>query len=109
MASIKCVACNKSHSTVNEVKLCHMQKNVFVDESRTMAPNAKVQKKALAPVAKSYKVETFTSKQEAEEFVKSTPNSQLTGTVKVKSVNTWIEDTQSYQMVTTKTYTVIVK
>ena len=100
MATITCGSCKESHPTVNEVKLCFKRNNNFLPENKT---------KTQAPVAKSYKVETFTSKQEAEEFIKSTPNSQLTGTVKVKSVNTWIEDTQSYQMVTTKTYTVIVK
>ncbi len=107
MATIICGSCKKSHSTVNEVKLCFTQNNNFIAET-PKAP-AKVVKKAATPVVKNYKVVTFNNKDEAEMFVENTPNSRLDGTVKVKSTSIWNEDTQSYQTVTTKTYTVIVK
>jgi hypothetical protein len=118
MAKISCGSCKKSHSTVNEVKLCFTQNNNFVAEetitapavkvNKTKAPAAKVVKKAATPVAKSYKVETFTNKEDAEKFIKNNPNSKLNDTVKVSRVNTWNKDTESYQMVVTKTYTVVV-
>lgn len=97
MATITCGSCNKSHSTVNEVKLCFTQNNNFVPENQTKAP------------AKSYKgIKTFDNKPDAEEFVKNTPNSKLKDGRKVKSTNVWNEDTESYQTVTTYTYTVVI-
>lgn len=109
MVSIKCVACNKSHNTIVEVKSCHKQHNAFID-AEPMMVNAKtiinknetkVSVQKLDPLFK-----TFTIKQEAEDFIKKNPNSRFVGAVKVKQVNTWNKDTQSYQIVTTKTYTV---
>jgi hypothetical protein len=99
MATITCGSCNKSHSTVNEVKLCFTQNNSFVPEASTKAPAAKVVKKAPAPVVKNYRsVEHFNTKEEAQEFVENTPNSKLKDTVNVKYVDG----------IQTKTYTVIV-
>lgn len=119
MASIKCGSCEKIHSSINEVKSCFAQNKNFVEEATITAPVTKVVKtevpvvgvikKASDPVVKDYETKTFNTKQEAEAFVQNTPNSKLNGTVKVKSVNTWMKDTKSYQMVVTKTYTVIVK
>jgi hypothetical protein len=98
MATITCGSCKKSHPTVSEVKSCFTQNNNFVPEKQTEAP-AKVVKKATAPVAKSYKdVKTFSTKEEAQEFVENTPNSKLKDTVSVKYVDG----------IQTKTYTVIV-
>lgn len=108
MATITCGSCKKSHSTVNEVKLCFTQNNNFVPENQTKAP-AKVVKKAAAPVPKSYKgIKTFDNKPDAEEFVKNTPNSKLKDAPSIKSIGVWNEDTESYQTVTTKTYTVVI-
>ena len=107
MATITCGSCNKSHSTVNEVKLCFTQNNNFVAET-TKAPAAKVVKKAAAPEAKSYKgLKTFETREEAEEFVQNTPNSKLKDP-KVKQTRVWDEQTQSYKTVTIKTYTVVI-
>jgi hypothetical protein len=100
MATITCGSCKESHPTVNEVKLCFKRNNNFIQENKT---------KTQAPVAKSYKsVKTFEYKKDAEEFVKNTPNSHLNETVKVKRINVWVEETQSYETVVTKTYTVVI-
>lgn len=107
MASIICGSCNKSHPTVNEVKSCFVQNNNFVPEKQTEAP-AKVVKKAVAPVVKNYKdIKTFETREEAEEFVRNTPNSKLKDP-KVKSTSVWDDQTESYKTVTIKTYTVVI-
>jgi hypothetical protein len=107
MATITCGSCNKSHSTVNEVKLCFTQNNNFVAET-TKAP-AKVVKKAAAPEAKGYTgIKTFETREEAEEFVQNTPNSKLKKDCKVKESRVWDEQTESYKTVKVKTYTVVI-
>lgn len=107
MASITCGSCNKTHSSINEVKSCFAQNKNFVAET-TEAP-AKVVKKAVAPEAKSYKgIKTFETREEAEEFVQNTPNSKLKKDCKVKQTRVWDKQTESYKTVTIKTYTVVI-
>lgn len=104
--NIKCVVCKGTHPTINEVKFCHMQNKAFVEDTKAPAKvQAKVQTEKVrhTPVP----VQTFPTKQEAEEFISNNPGSRLTGTVKVKRINVFNKETMKYEAKEEKTYTVI--
>jgi|GEM_PF-5002395 len=103
---IKCVVCKGTHPTINDVKFCHMQNKAFVED--TKAP-AKVQTKVQTEKVRHepVPVQTFSTKEEAEEFVSNNPGSRLSGTTKVKHINVFNKETMKYETKVEKTYTVI--
>ncbi len=101
MAAIKCVVCKATHPTVSALKACHMANNALIGDTSTVK-TTKVEK------AKDYKVFTFETQEARDAFIQATPGAQVLST-NVKKVNVFNKDTDSYEMVVTKTFKVIVK
>lgn len=103
MATFRCVVCKATHNTVSQMKECHTKNGALLGETNT---TKKVETAPKPFVAKT--VKTFETKEEAEEFVAANTNARLLDTVKVKRTSVWNEDTESYQSVVIKTYTVVI-
>jgi hypothetical protein len=101
MAAIKCVVCKATHPTVSALKACHMANNALIGDSSTVK-TTKVEK------AKSYKLHTFDTEAARDAFIQANPGAQVLAT-SIKKVNVFNKDTDSYEMVVTKTFKVIVK
>ena len=104
MANIKCVVCKGVHPTVSEVKACHMANNAFIGDNNNNSTikTTKVEK------AKSHKLFTFDTQAARDAFIQATPGAQVL-TTNVKKVNVFDKDTETYKMVVTETFKVIVK
>lgn len=104
MNKYKCNFCSAGvHTTAIELRECHTNNGALLGETNT----TKKVKTAPKPfVAKT--VKTFETKEEAEKFVAANTNARLLDTVKVKRTSVWNEDTESYQSVAIKTYTVVI-
>lgn len=109
--NIKCVACEGSHSTIAEVKFCHMQNKVFSDQPEVQTKaQAKVQAKAPTKTPVRYEpvpVVKFSSKEEALEFVQNNPGSRLKDGSKIKYIRVFNKETEKYENKEEKTYTVV--
>ncbi len=102
MASFKCVVCKGVHPTVSALKACHMANNALIGDKTSTVKTTKVEKE------KSYKLYTFDTQEARDAFIQATPGAQVLST-NVKKVNVFNKDTDSYEMVVTKTFKVIVK
>jgi len=86
---IMCGACGQTHSSVEEVRLCHGTKDVFVEDNQVEIKRSKrhtVVKTTKKEEPKTYVVREFLTKESAEAFAAKTPNARI-GTTRVKYVN----------------------
>ena len=102
MAQLKCGVCKGVHPTVTELKACQMANHALNGDNNTST--IKVTK---AEKAKSYQLFTFDTRVARDAFIQATPGAQVLAT-SVKRVNVFNKDTETYKMVVTETFKVIV-
>jgi len=102
MAQLTCVVCKGVHATVTEIKACHMANNALIGDNTSIIKATKVEKD------KSYQLFTFDTEVARNAFIQANPGAQVL-TTNVKKVNVFNHDTDTYEMVVTKTFKVIVK
>ena len=105
MANIKCVVCKGVHPTVSEIKACHMANNAFIGDNNN---NTSTIKTAKVEEVKSYTLKTFDTQAARDAFVQANPGAKV-ATTSVKRVNVFDKDTETYKMVVTETFKVIIK
>ena len=103
MKALKCIACKGTHNNVPELKACHTANNALVGDI-----NSKTVKKAVKAEEKKYQLFTFDNKEARDQFVQANPGAQILST-NVKKVSVFNKETETYEMVETKTFKVIVK
>lgn len=99
MKAINCGACGQTHSSVEEVLLCHNTTGVFAEDNQVKPKQSKttnVVKAAKQQEPKTYKVHVFLTKEDAEAFIAKTSKARL-GTTKVKYVDGQAQKT--YQVI----------
>lgn len=101
MNALKCIACKGTHTSIADMRACHMANNVLIG-----GPNNK-EVKTMPKPHQAKQVKTFPSKEEAEAFVATTANARLLDTVKVKKVSVFCEEFCGYRLAVHKTYTVV--
>lgn len=102
--ALKCIACKGTHTTVPELKSCHVQNNALIGgtDTKTVTKVVKAEEKE-----KNYQLFTFETQEARDEFVKANPNARILATNN-KPTRIFVEEFSRWETVVIKTYKVII-